>query len=151
MISDIKLAAESVEITAVVTNSDQQIDAQLNRVVRIEDLPIMLVSWDLESSVAFDEHGLLKNPRTKVVLLLMTKADKNVKDQKEDKAEEMALLYLKFLKALYARLIRYQVDTEPPITDAGYTLVPNHGAGQHSGILGRFTMKTAITNCQTEE
>ena len=97
MIADIKLAAESVGITAVITNSKEKIETQLNRITRIEDLPLMLVSWDLESTIDFNEHGFLTNPITNVVVLLMDKAQDSSKDEAENTSEAMALLYQSFL------------------------------------------------------
>ena len=47
-----------------------KIETQLNRITGHEQLPIMLVSWDLETTLTFDEHGFLNNPSTKIVLLL---------------------------------------------------------------------------------
>jgi cyclopropane-fatty-acyl-phospholipid synthase len=57
-------------------------------------------------------------------------------------------LFQKFTKALYDQLIQYQkVIGGEMISDIGYTLAPQHGLGKHSGVLGRFTMQTAIVNC----
>ena len=130
MIQDIKTAAESVGITAVITNSKERIESQLNRITGVEDLPLMLVSWDLETTITFNEHGDLNNPIT------------------ESTAEGMATLFQQFVKALYSQLIPYQkqIGTEI-LSDIGFTLAPQHGMGKHSGILGRFSMQTAIANC----
>ena len=148
MIADIKTAAESVGITAVITNSKERIETQLNRITGVEDLPLMLVSWDLETTITLNEHGDLNNPVTKVVVLLMDKAIDTSKDQAEATAESMAALYQVFIKALYSQLIPYQKQIGTDIlTDVGYTLAPQHGLGKHSGVLGRFTMQTAIANC----
>ena len=73
-IADIKEAAKESGITAVITNSTERIETQLNKITGIEQLPIMLVSWDLETELTFDDNGFLNNPSTKVVLLLMTKS-----------------------------------------------------------------------------
>lgn len=148
MIQDIKLAAESVGITAVITNSKEKIETQLNRITGIENLPLMLVSWDLESTLTLNEHGDLNNPITKVVVLLMDKATDTSKDQAEATAETMAALYQVFIKALYGQLIPYQKSIGTDIlSDIGFTLAPQHGLGKHSGVLGRFTMQTQIANC----
>lgn len=149
MIADIKLAAESVGITAVITNSSEKIESQLNRITRIEELPIMLVSWDLRSSLQFDEHGFLMNPSTDVVVLLMTKAEDNTKDEAESTAEEMAVLYQQFISNLYQQLLPYQrVQGTEILSGIEYTLVPQHGLGKHSGIMGRFTMSDSVANCE---
>jgi hypothetical protein len=148
MIQDIKTAAESVGLTAVITNSRDKIETQLNRITGVEDLPLMLVSWDLETTISFNEHGDLENPSTKVVVLVMDKASDTSKEEAENTAEDMAALFQKFTKALYDQLIQYQkVIGGEMISDIGYTLAPQHGLGKHSGVLGRFTMQTAIVNC----
>ena len=147
MIEDIKWAAGEVGITAIITNSTEKIETQLNRITGIEDLPIMLVSWDLITTLEFDQNGFLNNPSTKVVLLLMTKADDTTKEAAERSAELMGELFQMFLQKLYSKLVAYQRDAVPPISGAEYTLVPQHGLGKHSGILGRFTMLDQISNC----
>ena len=145
MIADLRLAAEAVGITAIITNSNEKIETQLNRVTRVEDLPIMLISWDLQTSLQFNEHGFLGNPITNVVLLLMDKPEDRTKDVAESTAEGMATLYQQFIQSLYSRLVQYQkVEGEQMLTDISYTLVPKHGLGKHSGVMGRFTMQTAI-------
>jgi hypothetical protein len=149
MIADIKTAAESVGITAVITNSKEKIETQLNRITRVEDLPLMLVSWDLESTIDFDEHGFLNNPVTNVVVLLMDKAEDSSKELAENTAEEMAMLYQSFCRALYSELIQYQkVQGQDMLTNISYSLAPQYGLGKHSGVLGRFTMQSqSVSNC----
>ena len=149
MIADITIPAEAVGITAVITNSKEKIETQLNRITGIEDLPLMLISWDMESTIDFDEHGFLTNPVTNVVALLMDKAEDTMKETAEATAEAMGLLYQSFLVKLRNQLIQYQkVQGQDMVTDISYTLVPKHGLGKHSGILGRFTMQSQIVdNC----
>lgn len=149
MIADIKTAAEAVGITAVITNSKEKIETQLNRITRIEDLPLMLVSWDLESTIEFDQHGFLTNPVTNVVVLLMDKAQDASKEEAENTAEEMALLYQKFCRSLYSQLVQYQqVQGQDMLTNISYSLAPQYGLGKHSGVLGRFTMQSqSVDNC----
>lgn len=149
MIADIKTAAEAVGITAVITNSKEKIETQLNRITRIEDLPLMLVSWDLESTIEFDQHGFLTNPVTNVVVLLMDKAQDTSKEEAENTAEEMALLYQKFCRSLYSQLVQYQqVQGQDMLTNISYSLAPQYGLGKHSGVLGRFTMQSqSVDNC----
>jgi hypothetical protein len=148
MIAEIKSAAESVGITAVITNSTEKIEVQLNRITGMEDLPIMLVSWDLDATTSFNDNGFLNNPVIDVVCLLMTKAEDPSKDEAEIASEEMYFLYLKFIQALRdilsPKLINYN---DQPITNIGCKLVPKHGLGKHSGVMGRFSMITGITNC----
>jgi hypothetical protein len=149
MIADITIAAQAVGITAVVTNSREKIETQLNRITGIENLPLMLVSWDMESTIAFDDNGFLTNPVTNVVALLMDKAEDTSKDEAEATAEAMGLLYQRFLIELRKQLIQYQkVQGADILSEISYTLVPKHGLGKHSGILGRFTMQSQIVdNC----
>ena len=152
MIKDIEEAAESVGITTFVTNSSEKIETQLNRITGFEDLPCMLVSWDLDTTLVFDVNGFLKNPSTKVVCLLMDKADDTTKDEMEETADKMGELFQVFIQKLYELLIKYQrVSGENILTDIGYKRVPKHGAGKHSGCIGRFTMETAVANCSKEE
>lgn len=148
MIQDIKTAAEAVGITAVITNSKEKIETQLNKLTGVEDLPLMLVSWDLSTTLEINEHGFLNNPVTDVVVLLMDKAQDTSKDEAENTAEAMAELYQKFIQNLYSQLIQYQKqEGQEMLTNITYTLVPSHGLGKHSGVMGRFTMQTGITNC----
>lgn len=145
MIADLRTAAEAVGITAIITNSNEKIETQLNRITGVEDLPIMLVSWDLQTSIEFNQHGFLNNPVTDVVLLLMDKPEDRTKDVAESTAEAMATLYQQFIQSLYDQLVQYQkVEGQQMLTNISYTLVPKHGLGKHSGIMGRFTMQTSI-------
>lgn len=148
MISNIKKAADNVGITAIITNSTEKIEVQLNKITSLEDLPLMLISWDLDASVSFNDSGFLENPVIDVVCLLMTKPEDLSKDEMESAAEEMYYLYLDFiqeLRTLLSPLLKnYQSQ---PITNIGCKLVPKHGLGKHSGVMGRFSMITAISNC----
>ena len=148
MIAQIKQAAQQAGITAIITNSDSKIESQLNRITDLSDLPIMLISWDLTSSYEFDQNGFLKNPTTPVVCLVMSKAESVEKQDMEDKAEEMRELFITFIQSLYKILMPFNKDSSTPVLSQINTkLIPKHGLGKHSGILGRFTMKSEITNC----
>ena len=148
MIAEIKQAAESVGVTAFITNSTEKIEVQLNRLTSQADLPIMLVSWDLEIKMDFNDNGFLDNPTSDVVCLLLNKPEDTTKDEAEGMAEDMYFLYLDFLQELRDVLSPYLVNYQSqPITNAGCKLVPIHGLGKHSGVLGRFTMITGINNC----
>lgn len=148
MVADIRAAAEAVGVTAIITNATEKLETQLNRITGIEQLPIMLISWDLLTQLTFDEHGFLDNPSTQVTLLLMDKVDIKTKDEMEERAGEMGELFQQFIFQLHSTLIKYQKkSSEEILSGIEYTLVPKHGAGQHSGILGKFTMKTKIANC----
>jgi len=147
MIESIEQAASSVGINTFITNSNERIEAQLNRIARIEDMPIMLVSWDLQTTLDFDDSGFLKNPSTSVVALLVTKAEDTTHAEFKRSAEEMGVLFTSFVNNLNDTLRTYQRSGDNAISGAGYTLVPRHGGGAHSGVLGRFTMQTEIVLC----
>jgi hypothetical protein len=142
VIAKIKEVAKSVGISAVITNSEEKIETQLNRLTREEQLPIMLISWDINASISFDEvTGFAGNPALDIVCLLLTKPETMDKEEAEDESENMATLFVTFLQALHSKqrpLLRTQ---EAPITNASYQLVPRHGMGKHSGVLGRFTVR----------
>ena len=150
MIQFIVDSASEVGIAAFVTNSTEKIETQLNRITRDEDLPIMLVSWDLDVSLEFDQNGFLKNPTVSVTSLLVEKPEDTSKDEAEESAVAMGALFQQFLQKLHSKLIIYQKQTESPITGASYKLVPRHGAGKHSGVISKYTMRTEITNCTSE-
>ncbi len=148
MIADIKTAAEAVGITAVITNSSERIETQLNRIARLEEFPMMLVSWDLQTSYDFDSHGFLKNPTTDVTVLLMDKSVDNSKEEAENTAEEMEVLYRSFIIKLREGLLPHQQNINiSPVFSITSKLAPIYGVGKHSGIVGSFTMSLAIDNC----
>ena len=149
MIADIRDAAEAVGITAVITNSDARIETQLNRLTRHEDLPLMLISWDLVTNITIDSiTGFLNHPTVNVTCLLMDKAETTEKELKEATAEKMGVLFTEFIQELHSTIVSFQTEnTVAPISGAQYTLVPSHGAGKHSGVLGSFTMKARIRKC----
>tara|TARA_R110000796_G_scaffold5390_6_gene20250 strand:+ start:2035 stop:2493 length:459 start_codon:yes stop_codon:yes gene_type:complete len=146
-ISTIRTAAQNVGINAIITNSDVKIEVQLNRITDIGDAPIMLINWDLVTSLEFDQNGFLKNPTVPVTCLLMSKSPSNEKDDREDTAEAMGVLFQKFIQNLYTLLIATNTDsTTSVIQGAKHTLVPKHGLGKHSGVIGVFTMKIGLVN-----
>lgn len=148
MIEDIKTAALTAGITAVITNSTEKIEVQLNKITHLEDLPIMLISWDLNISLNFNDNGFLDNPVSDVVALLMMKPEDLGKDSHEAGAEEMYFLYMDFLQALRDILsLKLKNYDKQPITGITCGLVPRHGLGKHAGILGKFSMITAVSNC----
>lgn len=149
MIAQIEEAATAVGIQAFVTNSKERIETQLNSLTKRDvDVPIMLINWDINTNVEFDSNGFLKNPSSTIVTLLLTKKDELTKDKFEQGAVEMGALFQTYLQTLYPLLIPFQRDNAtPPITGATYKDVPKYGAGKHSGILGRFTVRGQIANC----
>ena len=145
MIADMKQAAENVGITALISNTQEQINTQLNKLTGAIDYPIMLISWDLDTDYTFDKHGFLMNPSTKVTCLLMSKADENSKEMHEQVAEEMKVKFAEFIQALYNILAPKMKDAISPITGAGSKLTPLYGTGQHSGVVGRWTQLSEIS------
>jgi len=75
MLTELKAAAKEVGFGIVIATSDKNIQDQLNRIVREEELPLALVSWDLDVNVTFSENGLMDNPTTTITLLLIDKAN----------------------------------------------------------------------------
>ena len=148
MLQTIIDVAESVGIVAIVTNSKEQLETQLNRITRDEQDPIMLITWDITTNLNFDINGFLENPSSKIFSLLLSKPEDTTKDEAEKVAVEMGSLFQVFLQALYSTLAPLQRSSTPaPITEASYKLVPQHGAGKHSGVIGEWTMRTSVTNC----
>ncbi len=152
IVDDLKQAADEVGIMAFITNSDSRIDNQLNALTKAEDLPILLINWNLEHSLNFTSDGFLENPSVKIVCLLMAKSQFKEKLDFEKTSFKMGDLFQEFLLKLNSIIISYQKSTEVnAISSASYTVVPSYGMGKHSGILGRFTMKSRISNCKLIE
>ena len=147
MIQDIRDSADAVGISAFITNSKEKIETQLNRLNKETDLPTMLISWDIDVTLDFDENGFLKNPTIAIVALLVSKPEDLAKETQELTSIEMGELFQLFIRDLHQRLRKFQKDTAPPITNASYKLVPKHGTGMHSGVLGRFSMRVQAVNC----
>ena len=146
IIKNMKTAAEAVGINLFITNSEEKIETQLNRLTHQEDLPIMLVSWDIDVQLEFDQNGFIRNPDVNIVCLLLDKPEDMLKENAEETAENMAALYVDFLRELYKSQINVMKEAGvSPITNIGYKLVPRHGAAKHSGVLGRFTVQDEIT------
>lgn len=139
MLTELKAAAEEVGFSIIIATSDRNINDQLNRIVRSEELPLALVSWDLDVNISFDNNGLMNNPTTNVTLLLIDKAESLEKIELEQKAEEMGDLFIKFIKNAKNYMTSNTNVKENPITNISFTYVPSYGSGKHSGILAKFT------------
>lgn len=146
IIKTLKESAEEVGINAFITDSQSGIDTQLNRLTREEDLPIMLVSWDIRARIEFNQHGYIDNPPMDITALLVTKPEEITSEAGEEEAENMAQLFIEFLQNLAAKQRVLIKTNEPPITNATYQLVPSQGISKHAGVLGSFTIKGAFTN-----
>ena len=144
MLKELKAAAEEVGFSIIIATSDRNINDQLNRIVRSEELPLALVSWDLDVNVTFSENGLMNNPTTNVTLLLVDKANSLEKIELEQKAEEMGELFIKFVKNAKDYMTTNTNARENPISGISFTYVPSYGSGKHSGVLARFTMQLPI-------
>lgn len=158
----IKDSAQAVGIALVISNSEEKIETQLNSlthkvekgdpenpntITRPTDLPIMLISWDIDVSLNFNVNTFLDNPDANIVALLMKKATDMTKDTMEQASIDMGTLFTQFINDLNQRLIPYMRTSTTPITQAGYKLVPRHGMGKHSGVLARWKMKIGLDVC----
>ena len=148
MIQHIKKAAKTVGIIAIITNSKEKIETQLNRVTRDEMLPIMLVSWDINTNLVFDSNGFLENPSSDIVALLVQKPADISKDEAELTADKMSKLFQKFIQQLYNDIVVLQKSSTPAVSAVSYILVPEHGAGKHAGVLAKWTMRSEISICK---
>lgn len=149
MIDEITSAAKEVGINVTITNSTEKIETQLNKITGIEELPIMLVSWDYETAVTFDSNGFINPPSTKIVLLLMTKAESKEKVELELSSKTMGSLFVEFVRVLNTNMklkIRLS-EGENALSGVTFKNIPRHGLGVHSGVLGQFSMLSTITNC----
>ena len=146
IIKTLKESAKEVGINAFITDSQSGIDTQLNRLTREEDLPIMLVSWDIRAQITFNQHGYIDNPPMDITALLVTKPEEIRSEAAEEEAENMAQLFIKFLQNLADKQRVLIKTNQPPITNASYQLVPWQGTSKHSGVLGSFTIKGAFDN-----
>lgn len=147
MIQLIKDSAKAVGITAVITNSKEALETQLNSLTNNADSPLMLISWDIDTTLNFSVNSFLDNPDSKIVALLMKKASDLKKNTLEDASVEMGVLFQQFIQDLYNRLVPYMRTTTSPITNCGYKLVPRYGNGKHSGVLARWNMKIGLDVC----
>lgn len=148
MIEKIRTAALAAGVNVVDTNSEEKIESQLNRYTRFEDLPIMLVNWNLETSYSFNEHGFLDNPTTPVTVLLLEKSEDKTKEEYEKSTKRMQDMFQVFIQELYSQLIPFQKQGQTPLTSISSTLVHKYGAGKHSGVLGQFSVSDEIiTQC----
>ena len=141
MLTEMKKVAEEIGITLVIAESDKAIESQLNRITRVETLPVCLSSWDLDVQLEFDENGFLKNPTVDVTLLLITKAETLEKKDLELEAENMGKLFIQFVKNLKDYLTKNTNVRENPITGIEFTYVPKFGSGIHSGVLGKMRVQ----------
>ena len=144
MLKELKAAANEVGFSIIIATSDRNIQDQLNRIVRTEELPLALVSWDLDVNVSFSDNGLMNNPTTEVTLLLIDKAESLEKIELEEKAEEMGELFIRFIKNTKNYMTTNTNVKEQPITNISFTYVPAFSASKHSGVLAKFTMQLPI-------
>jgi len=139
MLSNLKLASLQAGFATHIAQSERDINSQLSRIVREGQLPLALVSWDLNVDLAFNASGHLENPTTKVTMLLVDKALTLDKDDLEAKAEEMGELFIKFIRSYKDYLVTNTNVKQDAVTGISFTYVPSYGAGKHSGVLATFT------------
>lgn len=147
ILETIKNVASSVGITTVVLNSDENIKVQLNRLTSREALPVMLISWELEKLVSFNEDGILQEPIVKVDFLLLDKAS-NLKDSDNfTVSESMGSLFYTFIQELRNVVFQSSRTPEQPITNISYRLQIKLDTHNHSGILGHFDIVENLDVC----
>jgi len=140
-IIDVENAASSVGINLFITNSTEKIETQLNRLTKQVDLPILLANWDIDIDITFDQNGYLTQPVLKFTVLLLNKAEDLQKDTLEKTAFEMADVWFDFLKALRdLATSRMTGEVTDPVQNISTKIVPKHGLGKHSGVLGTFNL-----------
>src|SRR5690554_6681187 len=146
IIKNIKQAAKEVGVKAVITNSDEKLETQLNRLTKAGDLPIMLISWDIDFTIQFDSHGFMDNPRASIVCVVLDKPEDISKLEAEDIAIETAQIN-KMCVISRNNIVKPKTKNRIiPTPNAQYKLVPRHGIAKHSGVLGRFVVSDEITN-----
>jgi hypothetical protein len=144
MIDQIEQAAVNVGISTFITNSEDKIDIQLSRLTRDKNKPTMLVSWDIDVNLSFDSSGFLENPSANIVCLLMSKPKNTTKVTAEETSKSMALKFEQFIQELWKILSPKMKAQTPPLSNVTYKYVPIHGAGKHSGVLGKWTMRNTL-------
>ena len=148
MLQYLDSAAVGVGINVKYLNSKESVDTQLNRLTREEDLPTMLISWDIDTSLTFDQNGVLRNPSANIVALLVIKPETMSDTDIQNAVEQMAVVFTQFIQLLNSDLnTRVKSDGESPITNATFKRAPNYGAGKHAGVLGTWTMLTPRETC----
>ena len=146
MLKDLKAASLEVGFSTIIATSEKNIKDQLNIITRTENLPLALVSWDIEKRIEFDESGFLKNPTTDITMLLVDKAESLEKIELEKTSEEMGDLFIKYIKNLKNYLTQRTNVKQGPITGISFTHVPKFGAGQHSGVMAKFNVQLNLNN-----
>jgi hypothetical protein len=141
MLKEIKQVGKDLGINVIITTSEQRIETQLNRIVREESLPVMLISWDIRVRASFNEFGFLGNPTTTPKILLLDKATTITKEQQELVADKTGDLFILFINSLSNYMKDNSNVFEAPITDMNFQYAPSYGSGKHSGVIGEFTLK----------
>ena len=145
MIQEITEAATEAGIVAIVSDSKTKLVTQLNVLTKKEDSPILLISWDIGTTVEFDSNGFLKAPRAKIVFMLFEKPEKLEKAEYKDSSVEMQGLFYEFIQLLYPKLSKYRrsVD-ERNISEINTKLIPVQPLSHHSGVNGSFSMVVGV-------
>lgn len=144
MIKYIKEVANEVGINTIFSNSEERIETQLNRLTREEDVPIMLIAWDIDTNLEFDTNGFLKNPSSNITAILVRKPEDLTSDMSLETSLEMVILFQKFIQKLNDKLKPLLKDYITPLSNITYKLIPKYGAGKHSGIFAKWNQKNVL-------
>lgn len=144
LITNIRTAASEVGVEAIITNSNEALETQLRRLNKETNLPILLISWDMDKALSFNSNGYLNDPKVSIVSLLLSKPEDLTKEEAEKVAEEMGAIFEQFLMKLYNLQAVLIQDPAEVITAATYKLLPRYGIHKHSGVLGKFTVADAV-------
>lgn len=147
IIDTIKVVAASVGITTVILNSDENIKTQLNRLTSVEDLPIMLINWDLEKIITFGDFGMMNDPVAKIDFLLLGKVNTTANEPNYQTAESMSALFYDFIQTLYYEVKRSSKTNVEPITNISLKLQIKLDSHKHSGVLGHFDIIENLFAC----
>lgn len=137
----IEKVAKQIGIETYQTDSKDGLNTQLRNHVKKGDHPILMISWDKKKRYSWNDNGLAQSPYYDIVGLLVSKPEILTKDEHITVANEMEVLFDKFIRALYKELTPYQTDrSKQPIVGAQSTLAPMYGLGKHSGCLCVWSM-----------
>lgn len=148
VLSCIEEVAAQFGISCVVTTSAERISATLNRITKVEQLPVALINWDINTNITFDNDGFLNNPQSSVTMLMMDKAETTEYPKMLETSENVKSLFISFIEALNNKLRLTQRRGQNAVNNVNATLVPKNGAGQHSGIIATFNVDIPIVRCK---
>lgn len=145
LIANIREAASGVGVQTVITNSNEALETQLRRLNKEINSPTLLISWDMDKALSFNDNGYLNDPKVSIVSLLLSKPEDLTKEEAEKVAEEMGAVFEKFLSGLYQLQSVLIQNPKETITSASYKLLPRYGIHKHAGVLGKFTVADSVS------